>query len=221
LKTFDGYVERYLKLRPDKKRPKGMLYVTDLTKECIKNAYHSIVDGSTYPIDTLRIFESGNMIEDWWTKVLEQDPTINVIGTQVKCYHVDREQNIEIHGRLDILCQHNNSKLVAHEVKSNKSNYYLKDKPKDAHYQQLQFYLNSLGLDFGWVDYLDKTVMLSGGEAETKVDKCFLVERNYEVFASMVQRAKELNGYLQTNDPPAQKGWLCDYCQYVGMCKNG
>lgn len=204
--------------RPDRKRPKGMLYVTDLTKACIKNAYHSIVNPTEFPLNTLRIFETGNILEDWWTNVLDKDPTIDILATQVKCYYIDKEANIEIHGRLDILCQHNNTKLVAHEVKSTKSTYYLKDKPKEPHFQQLQFYMNSLGVDFGWVDYLDKDVMLNGKDPETKVDRCFLVERDFSVFARMIERAKELNGYLQTNDPPPQKGWLCDYCQYAEGC---
>jgi len=221
MKPFDGYVDKYLKARPNKKRPKGMLYVTDLTKSCQRNAYYSIVTpGTEYPKNTLRIFESGNMVEAWWTEVLDKDPTIDIIGTQVKCYYIDREADIEIHGRLDILCQHNNTKLVAHEVKSIKTTHYLKGKPKDSHYQQLQFYLNSLGLDFGWVDYLAKDIMLGGGKVDDNVDTCFLVERDFNVFSEMIQRAKRLNGYLGPHDAPAEKGWLCDYCQFKELCEN-
>jgi len=36
----------------------------------------------------------------------------------------------------------------------------------------------------------------------------------------MIQRAKRLNEYLGPHDAPAEKGWLCDYCQFKELCEN-
>lgn len=211
-------VDTYLSSRPGKTRPKGVLYATDLTKSCIRNAYLSIVDPLDYPVNTLRIFESGNMIESWWVdNVLSNNRDITVFGTQVPCYYMDDVVNI--HGRLDALCQHRNGRIVGHEVKSIKSAYYVAQSgAKDEHVQQLQFYLNVLGVDLGQVDYLDKDVMLNGAEEADRVDYCFPQQRNPVVFAEMIVKARRLMKCLFDGEAPAEKGWLCDYCLYSEVC---
>jgi len=217
--VYGGYVDRYLEERPEKTRPKGVLYVTDLTKPCLRNALFSIIDPQPYPVNTLRVFEAGNVLEDWWVRnVLTGSKNVSVLGTQLPCYYSDGV--VEIHGRLDALCQHGNGRLVGHEVKSIKSAVYVqRDGPKEEHVRQIQFYINVLGLDEGWVDYLDKNVMLNGQTEDDSVDQCFPVKRDYGVFTDLVSRARGLARYVKAGAAPAEKGWLCDYCLYREACK--
>lgn len=216
----ESFVDEYLVIQNGIKkiRPKGVLYVTDLTKPCLRSAYYGIVYEREYPISTQRIFESGKMIEDWWTDVLRRVPGVEILGTQVKARYITDE--LKIHGRVDILCQHSDGAIVAHEVKSAKSTFYVKE-PKQSHLEQLQFYLTCLGLEFGQVDYLDKTVLLQGGGEESdRVDKTFKVKRDSAVFAELVGRAKKLMRCWEAEDPPVPtKGWLCDYCLFAEACK--
>jgi CRISPR/Cas system-associated exonuclease Cas4 (RecB family) len=160
------------------------------------------------------VFESGRLIEDWWVHVLEETPNVKVLGRQLPARYVDGA--LEIHGRIDALCLHDNRTLVCHEVKSAKSTQYVQD-PKEEHLLQLQFYLGCLGLDWGQVDYLDKRVMLQGDGVS--VEKCFTVQRDPGMFGEMVRRGRELNEALKTKvEPPANKGWLCDYCLNKEEC---
>lgn len=215
---YGGYVDQYLAGRPEKARPAGVLYVTDLSKPCMRNAFLSITDPQPYPANTLRIFGSGNMIEDWWVKsVLTSAKNITVLGTQLPCYYSDGV--VDIHGRLDALCQHGNGRLIGHEVKSIKSAAYVqRDGPKEEHVKQLQFYLGVLGVDEGWVDYIDKNVLLNGQTMDDSVDQCFPVKRDFSVFSDMVSRARGLQRCLKVGAAPAEKGWLCDYCLYSERC---
>jgi len=101
-------------------------------------------------------------------------------------------------------------------VKSAKSTQYVQD-PKEEHLLQNNFYLGCFGLDWGQVDYLDKRVMLQGDGVS--VEKCFTVQRDPGMFGEMVRRGRELNEALKTKvEPPANKGWLCDYCLNKEEC---
>lgn len=214
--VVDGYLldNSYNKIRPE-----GCLYVTDLIKPCLRSSYYGIIYEKEYPIETQRIFESGRMIENWWVNVLRSLSGIYVLGTNVKARYV--ADGLEVHGRVDALCQHNGGKLVAHEVKSSKSLYYTKE-PKVSHVEQLQFYLAILGLEVGQVDYLDKSVMLQGGEPGNgeRVDKCFRVRRDSRVFADLLERARVLtDSWVKEEPPPKSVCWLCDYCLFSEVCK--
>ncbi len=213
--TF-SLVDDYLSNLPRKERPEGILYVTDLTKPCQRSAYLDIVFPKEYPVESQRVFESGRLIEDWWIHVLERTSGIQVLGQQLPARYVDG--GLEIHGRVDAVCQHDNRTLVVHEVKSAKSTAYISE-PKEEHLLQLQFYLGCMGLDWGQVDYLDKRVMLQGDGVS--VEKCFTVQRDPGLFAAVVQRGRVLAEAIRCGVAPVEcRGWLCDYCLHRdGECK--
>lgn len=215
-------VDKYLsdKSSVRKVRPPGVLYVTDLTKPCLRCSYYGVVFEREFPLETQRIFESGRLIEDWWTEVLRKDPRHYVVDTQVAARFINDE--LEVHGRVDVLAQHKYGGLVAHEVKSAKTAHWLRE-PKVQHREQLQFYLSCLGLSWGQVDYLDKKVMLLGsdrGDPGESVDKSFRVERDDSVFAGLVKRAKVLmDSWYTGTPPPRNECWLCDYCLFREKCE--
>jgi hypothetical protein len=207
-------VDEYLSNLPRKERPEGILYVTDLVKPCQKSAYMDIVDPKEYSVESQRVFESGRLIEDWWVHVLERTPGLVVLGKQLPARYVDG--GLEIHGRVDALCQHENRALVVHEVKSAKSTGYI-SAPKEEHLLQVQFYLGCLSVDWGQVDYLDKRVMLQGDGVS--VEKCFTVERDPGMFAEMVRRGRVLSEAVKvTVSPQGNPCWLCDYCLHKEDC---
>ena len=81
------------------------------------------------------------MLENYWVKILINRPDVYVIGTQLAAYYYGK--GFTVHGRVDVLAQHNQRELRVHEVKTIKSFQYL-DEPKPYHVEQVQFYLNAL-----------------------------------------------------------------------------
>lgn len=200
-----------------KQRPANVLYVTDLTKPCLRSSYFGIVARKPFGIETLRVFQAGNLLEGYWVSVLEEHPDFRVLATQVPVYHYFGDW--EVHGRADVVSQYRKGPFVVHEVKSTKSLYYIRKegRPKQEHLDQLQFYLVGLGIRRGRVDYLDKSSLLQGGDM---IDVSFPVEANPSRFAALVARARELTGALTVGAPPsAVPCWLCDYCLHAQECQ--
>jgi len=212
-------VNDYLESRPGKTRPKRTLYVTDLTKACLRSAMLDIIDPQEYSVDTLKIFESGNMIESWWVqKVLKNKPGLEVLGDQVQAYY--QLDDWIIHGRVDALCLHVGEGIRVHEVKSIKNaSYVRRGGAKSEHLAQIQFYLNALGVDNGFVDYLCKDTMLNGGSES--VDVVFPVSRSVVEFAALLDRARELRAAVLCGSARCEPGWLCGYCQHSEGCNKG
>lgn len=219
-------VDEYLAHREEdrKLRAPNTLFVTDLTKPCQLNAYLDIVEDRPAPPETLRIFEAGRLVEDWWVGILNQSKNIKVLGTQLTARYDGGDYTI--HGRVDALCQHDNSRLVVHEVKSAKTAHWMKE-PKPEHVEQLQFYLNALGVEWGVVDYCDKTVLLHGFDPRrpdepATVDKSFTVQSDPNTYAELIKRARFLwECWAGRNMPDASRGWQCDYCLYHDICPEG
>jgi len=212
-------VDDYLESRPHKKRAKNTLYVTDLTKPCLRASMLDILHPKKYPVETLKIFESGNMIEDWWVqKVLRNRVDVEVLGDQVQAYH--KVGKWIIHGRVDALCLHIGDGIRIHEVKSIKNASYVRGGgAKPEHIKQIQFYLNALGVEFGFIDYLCKDTMLNGGEAP--VDVSFQVTRNPFMFSELLQHAQNLGDAVESGEAVCTPGWLCGYCQHAETCDKG
>jgi CRISPR/Cas system-associated exonuclease Cas4 (RecB family) len=170
-----------------------------------------------YPVETLRIFEAGNIIEDYWIRVLKNSEGIQVLATQLPAYYISDE--FEVHGRVDALVQHNKSEIRVHEVKTAKTLKYVQE-PKTEHVEQIQFYLNALGLARGQLDYLDKSVFLNGSSPSVaSIDRSFIIEADSSNFNNLIHRANNLFDALQRKQAPAPKhSWLCDYCLHKDSC---
>ena len=210
-------LDRYFSQKPERTRISGILYVTDITKSCMLCAYLDIIAPIILTVDKRRLFESSSIIEAFWIDALRSLPDTRVLSTQVPaCYQKD---TLRIHGRIDALVQHKVGALVVHEVKSTKSLYYVKE-PIVEHIDQLQFYLNALGLENGRPDYVDKTVFLSG--QGDRVDLSFPVRRDPRTFEGLIHRAIVLESYITAEEcPPPEKCWLCRYCGHQEECPVG
>ena len=213
----------YLTSQPDKPREVGVFWVTDLVKPCLRQAYLDVVDPRPQLIETLRIFEAGRVLERLWVdQVL---PTqFRVISTQLPARYYG--EGFAVHGRVDALVQHGDRALVVHEVKSQRTAAWLRE-PKPEHVEQLQFYLAALGLDWGQIDYLDKTILLQGRDVKARpgeggaVDKSFQIQRDTQVFAELVRRGRFLAEAIKAGKPPAKaECWMCQgYCDYAIECR--
>lgn len=211
-------VDEYLTSRPNKDRGNGTIYVTDLVKPCLRQAYLDIKAPKQHDASSLRIFEAGRMIEDWWVGILKDAPGISLMGQQLAARWM--LEGGSVHGRVDALCQHNDGAIVVHEVKSAKSLAYMKGEAKPEHVAQLQFYLNVLNVEWGQVDYLDKSVLLQGGGDAARVDMSFRIQRDPKIFAELVARANLLLAALRGGELPMwTQGWQCDYCLHKEGCK--
>ena len=205
-------------------RENNVLFVTDLTKECLRNAYYDITIDTPATPKQLRIFASGNMIEEFWVnEVLRNSKEIKILGTQLPVRYIDPIEPFEIHGRIDVLCQHNNNQLILHEVKSIKNFYYLHEAKQD-HQLQSGFYLGCLGLEYCDFNYLSKENMLQGLDA---VDRTYRVKGDINSYYYVIDSGKILYRSLKDKSPP-QKNicWMCDgknskgkiFCNYKDVC---
>ena len=183
----------------------------------MRQAYYDVTEDKPFPVETLRIFEAGNILEDYWVEILRKNPDIYVLGTQVPAYHVVGD--LIIHGRVDVLTQHNKNRIVAHEVKTASSCHWMKE-PKPEHNEQLQFYLYCLELEHGVIDYLDKGALLRGG---TEVDLSFPIELDRKIGKELISRALNLKSCVDKKTLPVSNsdawgGKVCGYCLYKDLC---
>jgi len=234
-------IDEYLLEKEENRRVRlpQTLYVTDLTRPCLKETFLDITHDRPHPVETLRIFNAGRVLEDYWVDLLDQRKDIAVLATQLRARYAFKitdtalkpryePAEYDIHGRVDILCQHDKDGVVVHEVKTAKTTYWMKE-PKPEHVDQLQFYLNVLGVRHGQIDYLDKTVFLQGRDPRrpdepVQIDKSFPVKTEQRPFYDIVMRAHLIAVCLETGEPPeanpdAWGGRVCDYCLYRDLCE--
>lgn len=206
-------MDSYLASQPGKKREKGVYYVTDCVKSCLRQAYFDIVSPKRFDASSLRIFEVGRMVEDLVVKALSQNAGYCVLGTQVPARWP--LSGGSVHGRVDLLASDSAGRRIVFEVKSIKNFYYL-DSFKPEHFCQINFYLNVLGVDDGELFYVSKEALLNGGAGEP-VEKRFLVKRDVQAFDALIQRGEVLHSAVSTKCiPDAVPGFLCNgYCNHV------
>jgi len=218
-------IDAYLLRREDDRRIRApnILYVTDLVRACPRQTFFAVTEDRPFPIETLRIFNAGRVLEDWWVGFLDGQYGVKVLGTQLPAHVSLKDRAGEpfgVHGRIDILAQHDGARLVIHEVKTAKSTYYVKKEgPKPEHVEQLQFYLHVLGVGAGQLDYLDKKAFLQG---ETPIETIFEMEHNPNFYKALVKRALNMRDYLRAGTAPANPGaWggnICKFCKFSDIC---
>lgn len=225
----NSLIDDYLQRQEENKkiREVGVYFVTELVKECQLNAYYNIKEEILSTKKMLRIFNSGNILEDFWIQnVLCNTPGVQVIATQLPARYTCPE--FSIHGRVDALCIEND-KLVVRECKTAKTCSWMREAKWD-HYQQLNFYLCALGIDSGVVDYIDKSILLLGEDQKNPSlppDTHYKITRNMFHFTDMIATAKALHQCVTTDTPPDPTPcWMCNkenykqdtYCDYIDRC---
>jgi hypothetical protein len=209
-------IDKMLLSKQNRSRIKNVLYVKDITKPCPRKAYLDITDYKPFSLETMRVLETGNILEKYWIKLLKQDPEIALLGTQIPAQY--QFADFRIHGRADAIAQHKKGELRLHEVKSIKSFNYLST-PQKEHVEQLQFYLNILGVEVGQIDYIDKAALFGGGDSVFSVDASFRIYRDKDFFTDLILRANDLYRAIRERKiPEIRRGWICDYCLHKQEC---
>jgi len=161
---------------------------------------------------TLRIFNVGNIFEDWLTELLKKKLKLE---TQVRV----EDKKLNVSGYADAVIEYEGKKK-AYEIKTKNSRsfwYMQKEgKPMRQHEYQLFMYLYLLDIDEGSIVYISK-------------DDLAILE--YPVFRNDKKLEKEvmdriglLNKAWKLKDPsvlplPDKKDWQAKYCRWHNQCK--
>lgn len=211
---FDKMVENYLK-RETKPKTIGRYYPSEIGS-CIRKVWYSYKYPKETDIELTKIFEVGNLIHDFVSKVIESDKNPHVELLERELPLRLETKDFTISGRLDdmLLLKEDGRKILV-EVKSTKTTDYTTE-PSRNHVMQLQLYMQITGIHEGIVLYVDKNNLKS---------KAFSVKYDEELSKEIMNRFIELNICLVTDQLPLDEAkrdpslmWMCRYCEYNDKC---
>jgi CRISPR/Cas system-associated exonuclease Cas4 (RecB family) len=211
---FDKMVENYLK-RENKPKTIGRYYPSEIGS-CLRKVWYSYKHPKETEIDLVKIFELGNLIHDFVSKVIESDKNPHVELIEKELPLKLETKDFTVSGRLDdmLLLKEDGRKILV-EVKSTKSTDFTKEASR-SHVMQLQLYMQITGIHEGVVLYVDKNNLKS---------KAFSVNYDSELAKEIMNRFIELNVCLVTGELPLDEAkrdpslmWMCRYCEYNEMC---
>lgn len=161
---------------------------------------------------TLRVFQCGNMFEDWVVDLVKGK--FDSVETQVRV----EDKNLDVSGYADIVIGHNGGKKV-YEIKSKHSKAFWwmqkSGNPMRQHEYQVWLYLKLLGISEGAIVYLSKDDLAILEYPVSVNDK--------ELEGEVMERINLLNKAWKEKNPlilplPADKSWQANYCNYHSHC---
>jgi CRISPR/Cas system-associated exonuclease Cas4 (RecB family) len=183
---------------------------------CLRKAWYSYKQPKETPVETLRIFEAGNLVHDFVAEVLrsEKTPGIELLKSELP-FELE-EDGFVISGRVDdVILVKAEGKTYLVEVKSTKSLAYQK-KPTDSHAMQLQLYMHATGITNGVVLYVEKNTLQA---------KEFDVPYDEAAAQAAIDRFRALHKALTEDELPAPEAkrvkamkWMCGYCDWAEEC---
>lgn len=196
---------------------KNLLWATEITGPCLRSTFFDRKYGKKPSTESLRVFNAGRVLESWWIDLLDRRKDIEVIREDMPCRHIT--SFYRIHGRADVVIQRDHGQLEVHEIKTIKCFGSFLEEPKPEHVNQLQFYLNTLGIEVGYIDYINKQTFINGYNT---IDKKFRIKRDKRVYKRLLKRAHTLFGALLADIPPLREPcWKClGCCLYQDECSN-
>lgn len=225
---LDLIFRKYL-YRDRHERRIGVYYPSEIGF-CIRSLWYAYKYPRELPMKTLLLFESGISAHEWLTKVLTETKTIEIGSDIIANIEVIPEGEVEykvddgvmVRGRFDELLHirfNKNGKTYDSliELKTARDIKKIRE-VKLHHYMQINFYMKVLGIEQGYVMYLDR---------KDYNYKIFEVKLNEKLFQELIDRVKYLHYCLKYNQIPEPEGtkprmrWMCIYCQYNDICKVG
>lgn len=193
----------------------GRYYPSEIG-QCMRKAYYSFINPKETDIELIKIFEAGNLVHDFVSKIFESEknPEIELIEKETP-FELLIDDFI-ISGRIDnlILLKLENRKVLV-EVKSTKA-LGLLEEPKKEHIMQLQLYLGAKNIPDGVMIYIEKNTLKS---------KTFTVTYNSELYEQIINRCRKLHNHLKNSSSPEpearlieENNWMCRYCNYREEC---
>ncbi len=211
---FDKLIENHL-AREFRPKQEGRYYPSEIGT-CIRKIWYSYKYPQEVKPDLIKIFEVGNIMHDFVTKVLksEKNPHIELLQSEVP-FRVEIDDFV-VSGRIDdLLLVRENGKSILVEVKSTKSLFY-QTGPSHSHVMQLQFYMYATGVHDGIVLYVDKNNLQT---------RAFEVEYSEATARQIIERFRRLHEDLRSNKLPPEEAklarelnWMCSFCEYREKC---
>ncbi len=208
----ESWVDEDIEKKRYNYKPKNnLLWVTEIASPCLRAAYYKRKHGTQSTVESLRVFNAGRVLESWWIDLLERRKDTTIIAEEIPCKHIN--SFYRIHGKADVVIQKDQGQLEIHEIKTIKCFGSFLEEPKPEHVNQLQFYLNTLGIEVGYIDYINKQTFINGYNT---VDKKFKIKRDKQTYKSLLTRAHTLFGALMADIPPPKEPcWKCKrYCSH-------
>jgi CRISPR/Cas system-associated exonuclease Cas4 (RecB family) len=217
-KALDKIIEEFFD-REIEERKIGVYYPSDLSYPCLRRNYFEYKIPKKYEIAKLKIFQSGDLVHAWFRDVLFK----NYVSSDI-LREFDFEGKLsfscadfEIRGRFDdfIILKWDGEPILI-EVKTVRDLRFFKSEMKKHHMMQLNFYMRVMGIEKGFLVYIDRA---------TLQHKVFEHKLDEKLFQEIVKRAEKLHKCLIENKlPPAEgkiekeKGWICSYCLWRLEC---
>jgi|TARA_Y100000310_G_scaffold68970_2_gene64316 CRISPR/Cas system-associated exonuclease Cas4 (RecB family) len=211
---FDSLTENYFK-KEMRVKVIGRYYPSE-AGQCLRKSYYSFINPKEIDLELTKIFEAGNIVHDFVSKVFKSDknPDVEVLESETS-FEIPVDDFV-ISGRIDnLVLFKGEEKKVLVEVKSTKSVDYL-DGPQESHIMQLQLYLHARKMQEGVLVYVEKNTLKS---------KTFPVTYNPSIYEVIINRFKKLHEHLKSSSTPdpesrllEDKKWMCRYCNYKTEC---
>lgn len=186
--------------------------------KCIRKLYYNQILAQEHDIDTLKIFEMGNVIHRWVLDFLKwcenNGGTFKLLNTEMPfSILIDRNKDFWINGRLDHFIEFEDKERAVVEVKSIKSLAFL-DKPLDHHIEQATLYM--------WGSRTKKAIIIYV-EKNTLQMKWFPIDFDKKLCNEIIDKILLTIGYLENKELPLKiiSDWECKYCPYSNKeCTN-
>jgi len=221
--------EKYLR-ENERKRVIGIYYPSEMGF-CLRRTYFLYKKPKPIPLKTLLLFESGRVVHEWLANLFMKYDEIELgkigdffmekIKIDVRsegklAFKVD--EGVWLIGRFDDLLLvklGDYQDLFLIEVKSVRDISMIRE-PKESHRMQINFYMKLLGIEEGYIMYVDR---------KTYEYKIFKVEFSKELWEKLIERVKKLHECLVNDELPEPEGrktfWMCKYCDYIDECLKG
>jgi CRISPR/Cas system-associated exonuclease Cas4 (RecB family) len=208
-------IDQHLANKPQHARHPHTYYPSSAST-CLRKQYYNQKHPTEHEPKTLRIFEAGNIIHDWITRVLTASPLVELLCEERSFTLTIPDTEAVIHGRLDNMIRlKGEEEDIIVDVKSTKTLDFVQDEPQPDHVNQVMLYLKAFRVKKGAILYVEKNTLAT---------KTHEFEFDSAVYDKLIDSVKRLdNMILEDVLPPkttdqSQK-WKCRFCSYTGKCR--
>lgn len=224
MNNIESLVDLYIaKKREETKKTQNTWYLSSLGG-CLSGVYYSRLKGQKeYPPQKLRVFQAGNIYEDFVAKCM-------IEGNKKTKYflqeHVENKE-LNVSGRIDVLAK-TKDKYIIYELKTiNERGFFYNDLPYHHHVMQVLGYKHFM---FGNNDNVEtKLVYIS---KDTFLLKEMVIPYQPKIITEIEQSLMILNEAWKNKKPPKEEpgvifdekrkrwtvNWKAKFCAYHEMC---
>jgi hypothetical protein len=156
-------------------------------------------------------------VEKRWIESLRESQEVVPLSIGAPCRHIN--QYFEVHVKADLIAQHALGAVVLYEAKATKGKTLTRDDPYSNHVNQLQFYMNATGIEWGIINYIDCDEFKRSGRL---IDRRYPINRDEKTYLTLLNRTHDLFEALDTDTiPPIKRCWKCNgFCLYEKECES-